>query len=174
MKILSIIAQKPNSTGSGVYLTELVNCFNKLGHEQEVICAVYENDTAENNTNSLGASYASPRYNYIVFNTASLPIKIAGMSDVMPYESLRYSELAKDEKALKLWEVAFENKIIEVLNRFKSDLIIYHHLYLLTSIVVNICKDDCIIKVDTSSVGGRYHPPKCKGEPSNICHLSQY
>ena len=37
MKILSITAQKPHSTGSGVYLTELVNAFDRLGHSQAVI-----------------------------------------------------------------------------------------------------------------------------------------
>ena len=29
MKILSISAQKPDSTGSGIYLTELVKAFSK-------------------------------------------------------------------------------------------------------------------------------------------------
>ena len=33
MRILSITAQKPNSTGSGVYLTELVKEYALLGHE---------------------------------------------------------------------------------------------------------------------------------------------
>ena len=44
MKILSITAQKPHSTGSGVYLTELVNAFDRLGHSQAVsagICKVH-------------------------------------------------------------------------------------------------------------------------------------
>ena len=42
MKILSITAQKPNSTGSGVYLTEVVRQFAKEGHEQAVVAGVYE------------------------------------------------------------------------------------------------------------------------------------
>ena len=37
MRILSVSAQKPDSTGSGVYLTELVRGFEKLGHEQAVL-----------------------------------------------------------------------------------------------------------------------------------------
>ena len=44
MKILSITAQKPDSTGSGVYLAELVKEFAAMGHEQAVVAGVYEED----------------------------------------------------------------------------------------------------------------------------------
>ena len=44
MRLLSITAQKPDSTGSGVYLTELVKGFQKLGHKQAVICGVLQED----------------------------------------------------------------------------------------------------------------------------------
>ncbi len=46
MKILSITAQKPNSTGSGTYLTELVNSWSRLGHEQAVVAGVFRDDDA--------------------------------------------------------------------------------------------------------------------------------
>ena len=142
MKILSIIAQKPSSTGSGVYLSELVRCFKEMGHEQEIICASYENDIIGTNSEDVGNKFYTPTYNKIIFNTKSLPIKIAGMSDVMPYESMRYSELASDEKKLSLWMDAFDKKVREVVERFKPDLIICHHLYLLTSMVVSIVNEN--------------------------------
>ena len=44
MRILSILAQKPSSTGSGVYLMELVRQFSLQGQEQAVIAGVYEED----------------------------------------------------------------------------------------------------------------------------------
>ena len=47
MRILSITAQKPNSTGSGVYLTELVKEYALLGHEQAVVAGVYREDKVE-------------------------------------------------------------------------------------------------------------------------------
>ena len=47
MRILSITAQKPNSTGSGVYLTELVKEYALMGHEQAVIAGVYQEDLTE-------------------------------------------------------------------------------------------------------------------------------
>ena len=191
MKILSIIAQKPSSTGSGVYLSELVRCFKEMGHEQEVICAVYESDVVGANATAVGAKQTSvgakqcePVYNKIIFKTKELPIKIAGMSDVMPYESMRYSELASDEIKLKIWMRAFDEKVREVLKRFKPDLIICHHLYLLTAMVVDIVahavRDDSICEdanvahaVRDDSVGASYASPKIYA----ICHntdLRQY
>lgn len=176
MKILSIIAQKPSSTGSGVYLSELVRCFKEMGHEQEIICAVYESDVVGANATAVGAKQTAvgakqcePVYNKIIFNTKELPIKIAGMSDVMPYESIRYSELASDEIKLKIWMRAFDEKVREVLARFKPDLIICHHLYLLTAMVVDIVAH----AVRDDSVGASYASPKIYA----ICHntdLRQY
>ena len=44
MRILSISAQKPSSTGSGVYLTEIVKELAMMGHEQAVVAGVYKED----------------------------------------------------------------------------------------------------------------------------------
>ena len=67
MRILSITAQKPNSTGSGVFLTELVKELAAKGHEQAVVAGVYKEDKTEvpvsfpappaRYTSSLSASY---------------------------------------------------------------------------------------------------------------------
>ena len=88
MKVLSIIAQKPSSTGSGVYLTELVKCFKDFGANQEIICGVYNEDKI--------VDEEGIKFNKVIFNTKELPIKIAGMSDVMPYESIKYSDFIDD------------------------------------------------------------------------------
>lgn len=193
MKILSIIAQKPSSTGSGVYLSELVRCFKEMGHEQEIICAAYEGDTVGENINvahivrddGVGANACGALcmgelcetvYNKIIFNTKELPIKIAGMSDVMPYESMRYSELACDEKKLSLWMNAFDKKVREVLDRFKPDLIICHHLYLLTALVVDIVSEGSQCFAPTGE-GGLLKFAPTKPLVYGICHntdLRQY
>lgn len=47
MRILSITAQKPHSTGSGVYLTETVCGFKELGHTQAVIAGVTREDSVK-------------------------------------------------------------------------------------------------------------------------------
>ena len=47
MKILSVTAQKPNSTGSGIYLTELVKAMDEEGHEQAVVAGINREDAIE-------------------------------------------------------------------------------------------------------------------------------
>ena len=41
MRILNVTAQKPNSTGSGIFLTELMKEFANKGHTQALVAGVY-------------------------------------------------------------------------------------------------------------------------------------
>ena len=88
MKILSISAQKPDSTGSGIYLTELVKAFSKKGHEQAVMAGIGPEDQVELPS---GVSFYPVR-----FETDALPFPVAGMSDEMPYKSTRYRDLTPE------------------------------------------------------------------------------
>ena len=47
MRILSITAQKPHSTGSGTFMTELVRSWARAGHRQAVVCGIYPNDPVD-------------------------------------------------------------------------------------------------------------------------------
>lgn len=125
MRILTITAQKPNSTGSGVYLTELVKAFAKEGHEQAVVAGVYREDKAEF---SDGVSFYP-----VYFKTEKLPFPIAGMSDEMPYESTVYGQMT--EEMVKQFEGAFREAVRAAATEFGPDLVVCHHLYLVTSIV---------------------------------------
>ena len=84
MRILTITAQKPNSTGSGVYLTELVKNFAKNGHKQAALAGVYREDQVE--------FPEGVRFYPVYFQTEELPFPIPGMSDEMPYESTVYGQ----------------------------------------------------------------------------------
>lgn len=125
MKILSITAQKPNSTGSGVFLTELVKELSALGHEQAVVAGVYKEDQIEL-PEKVGL-YP------VIFRTEKLPFAIAGMSDEMPYESTRYRDMTT-QMAEQFCD-AFLEKIQIAVEEFQPDLILSHHLYLLTALV---------------------------------------
>ena len=125
MKILSITAQKPDSTGSGVYLTELVKGFQKLGHEQAVICGVLKEDKIE-----LPEGVACFPYYY---KTESLPFAVLGMSDEMPYESTRYCDMT--EEMTKQLRAVLEKHLTDVVEAFQPDVILCHHLYFITSLV---------------------------------------
>lgn len=77
MRILNISAQKPDSTGSGVYLAEMVRCELSAGHAAAVVAGVDASDEP-----TLPES-AEPYF--VRFNTEALPFNVCGMSDVMPY-----------------------------------------------------------------------------------------
>lgn len=125
MKILSITAQKPNSTGSGVYLTELVKEFAKMGHTQAVVAGVYGDDQVELPE---GVSFYP-----VVFDSPKLPYPIAGMSDEMPYKSTRYRDMTPE--MTEQFKHVFLQVITRAVEELEPDIILCHHLYLLTAVV---------------------------------------
>ena len=125
MRILSVTAQKVDSTGSGVFLTELTGGFRKLGCSQAVVCGTVEEDTI-----CLGDGISVFP---VVYKAPTLPFPICGMSDEMPYESTRYCDL-DDEMTGQLLD-AFRQKVTEAVEAFQPDVILCHHLYFLAALV---------------------------------------
>lgn len=125
MKILSITAQKPNSTGSGVYLTELVKEYASLGYDQAVVAGVYREDKTE--------LPDGVEFYPVYFCEEGLPFPIAGMSDEMPYKSTRYCDMTPE--MVRRFREAFICVIRQAVERLQPDVILCHHLYLLTAIV---------------------------------------
>ena len=132
MKILSITAQKPHSTGSGTYLTELVNSFHRSGHKQAVVCGVFREDDVHfpEGVNSYPVYYS---HKVNPDKDADLPFPVIGMSDVMPYESTRYCDLTTE--AIDAFESSFMKSVSKAVDELDLYLIICHHLFLLTYIV---------------------------------------
>ncbi len=135
MRILSITAQKPCSTGSGVYLTELVRSWKQAGHEQIVVAGVASEEEAR--------LPVDVELDTVSFDTPELPFHICGMSDEMPYPSTRYSDLTDDMVAK--FKEAFMVKIRDCVERLDPDLIVCHHLYLLTAFVREAFPDRKIV-----------------------------
>lgn len=135
MRILHITTQKPNSTGSGIYMCGMIKGFEKLGYNQSVIAGIDVDDSIEDLNEYFGKTEFYP----VIYNTEDLDFNVVGMSDSMPYKSTRYRDLNED-MAKKL-KKAFEIQINKALSEFKPDIIICHHLYLLTAFVREIVKD---------------------------------
>lgn len=131
MRILTITAQKPNSTGSGFYLTEMVKAFAALGHDQAVLAGVYREDQVEFPE---GVDFFP-----VYFKTEELPFPIAGMSDEMPYESTVYGKMT--EEMTGRFKETFARRIWEAAEAFRPDLVVCHHLYLVTAIAREVLKD---------------------------------
>lgn len=129
MRILSVTAQKADSTGSGVFLTELVRGFQKMGWEQAVICGTLE-----------GESVCLPegvRLFPVFYESGELPFPVCGMSDEMPYKSTRYRDLT--EQMTEQLTAAFRTRILETVKIFQPDVILCHHLYFAASLVRELC-----------------------------------
>ena len=149
MNILSITAQKPHSTGSGTYLTELVRSWDRAGHRQAVVCGIYPQDSVDFpegvgcypvffTDTAAGPSAASADTLFCSCKTAkqgirALPFPITGMSDIMPYTSTRYRDLTPS--MISQFEEAFIEAIGRAVSDLDPDLIVCHHLFLLTSLV---------------------------------------
>ncbi|MGM0602112.1 MAG: glycosyltransferase family 4 protein [Bacillota bacterium] len=126
MKILHIYAQKPGFTGSGYYLKNILSEGAKKSIEQSIVAGINKNSLDKYQLN--GCKTFFPVY----FLSKQLPFPVAGMSDQMPYKSTLYSELKEDK--LQKWKKAFSKAIEKALNNFEPDLIISHHLWLLTAL----------------------------------------
>lgn len=125
MRILSVTAQKPDSTGSGVYLTELVKGFDKLGHDQVVIAGVTKEDAVH--------LPETVQFYPVYYASEGMPFPVCGMSDEMPYESTRYSDMT--EKMTTQFSDAFGKQVKKVIGEFQPDVILCHHLYFLASLI---------------------------------------
>ena len=110
MRILSITAQKPDSTGSGIYLTELVRAMEEMGHQQAVIAGIYREDRP---VFPEGTAFFP-----VYFESEELPFPIAGMSDEMPYRSTRYRDMTED--MADRFMHAFEQKALEAVPGVQS------------------------------------------------------
>lgn len=142
MKILSITAQKPHSTGSGTYMTELVKAFDRMGHRQSVVCGIFPDDEvgfpegvscypvffSDSKADILAAPCKAAKP---VIST--LPFPVVGMSDIMPYSSTRYRDLTPE--MIAQFEDAFIKAVGRAVADLDPDLIICHHLFLLTALV---------------------------------------
>lgn len=131
MRILHVTAQKPHSTGSGVYLTELVNALCVSGHVNGVIAGVYAEDKV---------SFSDKVSFYpVYYRSPALPFPICGMSDEMPYDSTLYRSMT--DEMVENFEHAFGSVLVQAVEEFKPDLIFCHHLYLLTALVRRLFPD---------------------------------
>lgn len=134
MRILHALAQRPGRTGSGVFLQELFAAGFKKGYEQAVLAGIPQSQK-ESNIDNLKEENFFPIY----FESKNLPYPVVGMSDVMPYNSTKYSDINED--MLCQYIDAFSLKIKEAVESFKPDVIISNHLWLMSSLIKKLYPD---------------------------------
>ena len=131
MRILCISAQKPDSTGSGVYLAETVASLAAAGHQVAVIAGIDKEDSPQL---APGVEFLPVR-----FRTPELPFPVCGMSDVMPYEATRYRDMTPE--MVQDFRSVFGQRIREAVLDFKPDAVVCHHLYLACSAACDVLDD---------------------------------
>ena len=134
IRVLHCLSQIPGKTGSGVYLQALVREGRKLGLDQWVICGVPAS-MSKVEIEELADHHIFP----VVFDAPELPFPVAGMSDVMPYPSSRFS--AFDRDALTRYERAFAARLKEVVAAVHPEIIHSHHLWLMTALIRRLFPD---------------------------------
>ncbi|WP_242859855.1 glycosyltransferase family 4 protein [Clostridium drakei] len=125
-KILHIIAQRPEKTGSGTYLQALIEQGEKKNYSQAVIAGIPANEPNEYFKTNV-------KFYPVLFETENLPFPVVGMTDIMPYKSTMYKNLNDD--MINKWKNSFSKVLTKSVIEFKPDIIITHHLWILSAMV---------------------------------------
>ncbi|WP_031479201.1 glycosyltransferase family 4 protein [Maridesulfovibrio frigidus] len=132
MKVLHIISQTPDFTGSGKYVLEMIDQSKKQGHENFLVAG-----TASNY--SLPAHVLSPEHCRFIRFGQDLAFPIVGMSDVMPYSSTVCSHLTPEQ--IELYKAAFRREIRHVVEQFSPDIIHTNHLWMASAVTREAAPD---------------------------------
>lgn len=133
MKILHILSQAPDFTGSGKFVQELIRQSTAHGHENFLLSGITGDFKLPEQL------IKKDRCFFIEFGGKDLAFPIAGMSDVMPYTSTVFSRM--NDAALSEYKKVFEQKIRQAVNQFGPDLIHTHHLWIASALVRSVAPD---------------------------------
>ncbi|KGL59124.1 glycosyltransferase [Polaribacter sp. Hel1_85] len=123
MRILHLISQKPDFTGSGTIYKQLSSQSTKANPQFLLYGTNYEDDVMNFNTSNVDC---------FVFDIDKLGFSMPGMSDSMPYKTSKFKDLTLND--LTEYKNIISKKLNFIINQFKPDIIWSHHLWILSSI----------------------------------------
>jgi glycosyltransferase involved in cell wall biosynthesis len=127
LKILHVLGQRPEKTGSGFYLEALIKESENRGFTNYRIAGVPAGSVhPQANNNEQNSSF-------VLFETESLDFPVTGMSDVMPYKSSLFKDLKG--KRLTAYKAAFTRVLRTAVAQFQPDIIHTNHLFVLSALV---------------------------------------
>ncbi|WP_319778959.1 glycosyltransferase family 4 protein [Maridesulfovibrio sp.] len=129
MKILHLLGQIPDATGSGKYVQEMIKQSLHGGHTPYLVAGVPKGFTLKDT--SLDGVIAPENCLFIYFEERELGFKVVGMSDVMPYPSTVCAHLTPDD--ITAYLSVFEKCIKKAITHFSPDLIHSNHLWMATA-----------------------------------------
>ncbi len=127
LRILHVIGQRPEMTGSGIYLEAMIRESGQRGLVNYKIAGLP--------AGSIHLATANPPSNgaFVFFESASLDFPVVGMSDVMPYKSSLFKDLKG--RRLTAYKAEFSRSLQAAVVEFNPDLIHSNHLFLLSALV---------------------------------------
>ena len=125
LKILHLLSQRPDSTGSGIYVQAMIREATACGYDNFLVAGVSSNGFEHPDCIEPDKSL------FVYFHSADVCYPIPGMSDVMPYESARFCDLSEND--LREYKKAFSEIIQNAVLRFKPDIIHSNHLWLVSA-----------------------------------------
>ena len=126
-RVLHVLGQRPEMTGSGIYLEALMRESQKQGIICYRVAGVPEGSRHPLPVNS------SVDEDFVLFESEPLDFPVVGMSDAMPYRSSLFSELKG--RRLTAYKAEFSSVLDAAVNRFKPNIIHTNHLFLLSALV---------------------------------------
>jgi glycosyltransferase involved in cell wall biosynthesis len=133
LKILHLLSQRPDSTGSGIYLQAMIREAAACGHQNYLVAGLDSPLTEENRP------IARDRSSFVNYHRGDLPFLIPGMSDVMPYPSSRWRDLT--DAQLDQYEAVYARVLQDAVASFQPDIIHSHHLWIVTSLARRLFPD---------------------------------
>ncbi len=127
LRVLHVLGQRPEMTGSGIYLEALIRESIKNGVTCYRIAGVSEGSV------DLSAGRSSVGGEYVLFESERLNFPVVGMSDVMPYRSSLFRDLKG--RRLKAYKAEFTRVLVQAVNVFHPDIIHTNHLFLVSALV---------------------------------------
>jgi len=129
MRVLIVLSQRPELTGSGITLDALVRHAAAAGHDPWVLCGVPVGEPVP----SVGG-LPSARVRTVRFGEGGdLPFAIPGMSDVMPYRSRVWSEMTEEE--LRAYRNVWREHLVAALEQVDPDIVHTNHLWLVSALL---------------------------------------
>ncbi len=138
VRILHLLSQQPGKTGSGVYLQALVQQAARDGMEQRIIVGVPP-DFRHSPSGGLDESCVT----CVRFCDPDLPYPVAGMSDVMPYQSTKFSDFTPE--MLDTYLYAFAGILRNEVKDFRPQVLHTHHLWLATALTRMLFPDTPLV-----------------------------
>ncbi|MDT8419312.1 MAG: glycosyltransferase family 4 protein [Desulfuromonadales bacterium] len=135
MRILHLLSQRPELTGSGVYLNQMIQQAQARGHENAMLAGVPDDFHHQPGT-------IDCRTFFLRFGR-DIPHHVTGMSDVMPYPSTRFRDLSDEQ--LDHYEQSFAELLHLAIQDFQPEIIHSNHLWIVSALARRLFPDIPII-----------------------------